>query len=134
MWTPTKVQKASASTAPEPETVESPPTTSEEVKIPPTSSDGDGNMNGNGNGFEGELRLEGQPEGTDWSKSYHGLSSQAFSKEIAEVLLAPIDPLDVEMKPGAYSFLLLPAPFLALSFSGPSPFFLFFFSVLDDEN
>lgn len=41
-----------------------------------------------------------QQPGTDWSKSYHGLSSQAFSKEIAEVLLAPIDPLDVEMKPG----------------------------------
>lgn len=38
---------------------------------------------------------------TDWSKSYHGLSSQAFAKEVAEVLLAPLDPLDVEMKPGA---------------------------------
>lgn len=37
---------------------------------------------------------------TDWSKSYHGLSSQAFSKDIAEILLAPIDPLDIEMKPG----------------------------------
>lgn len=38
--------------------------------------------------------------GTDWSKSYHGLSSQAFSKDVADVLLAPLDPLDVEMKPG----------------------------------
>ena len=45
----------------------------------------------------------GQPEtGTDWSKSYHGLSSQPFPKEIADILLAPLDPLDVEMKPGAW--------------------------------
>lgn len=36
----------------------------------------------------------------DWSKSYHGLSIQPFSKEISDVLLGPIDPMDVEMKPG----------------------------------
>ena len=40
-------------------------------------------------------------EHTDWSKSYHGLSAQPFPKEVAEVLLAPIDPQDVEIKPGA---------------------------------
>lgn len=37
----------------------------------------------------------------DWSKSYHGLGAQPFPKEAADVLLAPIDPLDIEMKPGA---------------------------------
>jgi hypothetical protein len=37
----------------------------------------------------------------DWSRSYHGLSSQPFPKEVADVLLAPIDPLDVEIKPGS---------------------------------
>lgn len=47
----------------------------------------------------------GNNHGTDWSKSYHGLSSQAFSKEIAEILLAPIDPLDVEMKPDGLIYL-----------------------------
>lgn len=36
----------------------------------------------------------------DWSKSYFGLSAQPFSKEIADVLMAPLDPNDVEMKPG----------------------------------
>ncbi|EGO02351.1 hypothetical protein SERLA73DRAFT_49865 [Serpula lacrymans var. lacrymans S7.3] len=41
----------------------------------------------------------------DWSKSYYGLSTQAFSKEIAEVLLAPIDALDVEMKPDGLIYL-----------------------------
>lgn len=39
---------------------------------------------------------------TDWSTSFSGLSTQAFPKEVAEILLAPIDPLDVEMKPGEF--------------------------------
>lgn len=39
---------------------------------------------------------------TDWSKSYSGLSTQPFSKEIADVLMAPLDPMDVEMKPGKH--------------------------------
>lgn len=41
-------------------------------------------------------------EGINWSKSYHGLSEQAFSKETAEILMAPVDPLDIEMKPGPW--------------------------------
>jgi Mitochondrial genome maintenance MGM101 len=41
---------------------------------------------------------------TDWSKSYFGLSTQAFSKDIVDILLAPVDPLDVEMKPGGWAF------------------------------
>ncbi|KAF8165716.1 mitochondrial genome maintenance MGM101-domain-containing protein [Crassisporium funariophilum] len=42
---------------------------------------------------------------TDWSKSYSGLSASPFSKEIAEVLMAPIDPLDVEVKPDGLLYL-----------------------------
>ncbi|KDR84122.1 hypothetical protein GALMADRAFT_54416 [Galerina marginata CBS 339.88] len=46
------------------------------------------------------------PDGTtDWSKSYAGLSSQPFPKEISDVLLAPIEPLDVEMKPDGLIYL-----------------------------
>lgn len=41
----------------------------------------------------------------DWSRSYLGLSSQAFSKEIAEVLTAPINPLDIEIKPDGLIYL-----------------------------
>jgi hypothetical protein len=37
---------------------------------------------------------------TDWSRSYHGLSTQPFLPEVAEILQAPIDPLDIEVKPG----------------------------------
>ncbi|KAJ7083700.1 mitochondrial genome maintenance protein [Mycena belliarum] len=42
---------------------------------------------------------------TDWSKSYSGLSQQAFSKEIADVLLAPLDPMDIEIKPDGLIYL-----------------------------
>ncbi len=37
----------------------------------------------------------------DWSKSFHGMSTEAFSKETAEILQAPLNPLDIEMKPGS---------------------------------
>ncbi len=39
----------------------------------------------------------------DWSRSYQGLSAEPFPKEIAEILQAPVNPLDVEIKPGAFS-------------------------------
>jgi len=42
---------------------------------------------------------------TDWSKSYSGLSTQPFAKEIADVLMAPLDPLDVEIKPDGLLYL-----------------------------
>ncbi|KAF9265687.1 mitochondrial genome maintenance MGM101 [Marasmius fiardii PR-910] len=42
---------------------------------------------------------------TDWSRSYSGLSEQPFSKEATDVLLAPIDPNDVEMKPDGLIYL-----------------------------
>ncbi|KAI0960158.1 hypothetical protein AcW1_004756 [Taiwanofungus camphoratus] len=53
---------------------------------------------------------EGQSNGldassTDWSKSYFGLSTEPFPKEAAEVLLAPLDPLDIEMKPDGLVYL-----------------------------
>ncbi|KAM3074379.1 hypothetical protein ACMFMG_002815 [Clarireedia jacksonii] len=47
-------------------------------------------------------------EGTrqvDWTRSYHGLSSQPFSKEAAEILLAPIPFDDVEVKPDGIIYL-----------------------------
>jgi len=41
----------------------------------------------------------------DWSKSYFGLAAQPFSKEIAAILLAPLDINDVEMKPDGIIYL-----------------------------
>lgn len=52
---------------------------------------------------------------TDWSKSYHGLSAEPFPKEAAAVLQAPIDPMDIEMKPGALVALIKRYPTYRLS-------------------
>ncbi|KAG8712840.1 hypothetical protein FRC11_014036 [Ceratobasidium sp. 423] len=41
----------------------------------------------------------------DWYTSYHGLSTQPFPKEAAEILMAPIDPMDVEIKPDGLLYL-----------------------------
>ncbi|KAI9746713.1 MAG: hypothetical protein M1818_000427 [Claussenomyces sp. TS43310] len=41
----------------------------------------------------------------DWTRSFHGLSSQPFSKEAADVLLAPLPFDDVEVKPDGIIYL-----------------------------
>jgi len=41
----------------------------------------------------------------DWSKSYHGLSTQPFSTECAAILQTPIDTQDIEMKPDGLIYL-----------------------------
>ena len=39
----------------------------------------------------------------DWSRSFFGLSTQAFPREAADILQSQIVPQDIEIKPGAYS-------------------------------
>ena len=41
----------------------------------------------------------------DWARSFHGLSTQAFPKEAADILLQPITPDDVEVKPDGILYL-----------------------------
>ncbi|KAI0638474.1 mitochondrial genome maintenance MGM101-domain-containing protein [Trametes polyzona] len=45
------------------------------------------------------------PSHPDWSKSYFGLSTQPFPSDVAEVLMTPVDPLDVEIKPDGLIYL-----------------------------
>ena len=81
-----------------PNIIEDLPSTADEVKIeadkeapsistalpePPQNYSGDGSK-------------------SDWSRSYFGLSTEPFSKEIADILQAPVDPLDIEIKPGMF--------------------------------
>ncbi|EJD53668.1 mitochondrial genome maintenance MGM101 [Auricularia subglabra TFB-10046 SS5] len=47
----------------------------------------------------------GDGSASDWSKSFSGLGAQAFPKEVADVLQAPLDPADVEMKPDGMIYL-----------------------------
>ena len=71
-----------------------------------SSSTATSNGNGTGNRTvtknNGHSWAEGSGDGSpsDWSRSFHGLSSQPFDKEISEILLAPVDPIDIEIKPG----------------------------------
>ncbi len=41
----------------------------------------------------------------DWTRSFHGLSSEAFSPEARDILLAPLNPDDVEVKPDGIIYL-----------------------------
>lgn len=41
----------------------------------------------------------------DWARSFHGLSTEAFSKEAAQALLAPVEPEDIEVKPDGIIYL-----------------------------
>lgn len=42
----------------------------------------------------------------DWSTSFHGLSSKPFDKEVAQILMRPLDIKDIEIKPGMLIILL----------------------------
>ena len=44
-------------------------------------------------------------ETINWSDSFHGLGSQPFSREIAEILLAPVSEEDIEIKPDGLLYL-----------------------------
>lgn len=48
---------------------------------------------------------EDDPANIDWSKSFHGLSIEPFAKDAADILLAPIDPEDIEVKPDGIIYL-----------------------------
>lgn len=55
---------------------------------------------------DGPIKLqEDDPSGVDWSSSFSGLSVQPFSKEAADVLLAPLAKNDVEIKPDGIIYL-----------------------------
>lgn len=41
-------------------------------------------------------------EGADWSTSFSGLSTQPFDEKAAAVLLKPVTPEEIEVKPGTY--------------------------------
>jgi hypothetical protein len=52
------------------------------------------------------IRLtEDDPSQVDWTSSFHGLSAEPFSKETADILLKPLDPEDVEIKPDGIIYL-----------------------------
>ncbi|KAL4889359.1 mitochondrial genome maintenance MGM101-domain-containing protein [Aspergillus ambiguus] len=52
------------------------------------------------------LELDVSPaEKIDWTRSFHGLSAEPFPKDVADILLAPTDPEEVEIKPDGILYL-----------------------------
>ncbi|KAL8692880.1 MAG: hypothetical protein Q9218_002173 [Villophora microphyllina] len=51
------------------------------------------------------IELDESARQVDWARSFHGLSTEAFSKEAAEALLAPIVFEDIEVKPDGIVYL-----------------------------
>lgn len=49
--------------------------------------------------------LDENEKQVDWTRSYHGLSSSPFSPEQAEILQAPLDYDDIEIKPDGIVYL-----------------------------
>jgi Mitochondrial genome maintenance MGM101 len=54
--------------------------------------------------LEPEDKGENQDK-VDWTRSYHGISAEPFPKDAADVLLAPVDSNDVEIKPDGIVYL-----------------------------
>ena len=48
---------------------------------------------------------EDDPSQVDWTSSFHGLSVEPFPKEAADILLKPLNPEDVEIKPDGIIYL-----------------------------
>ncbi|GES57904.1 genome maintenance protein MGM101 [Aspergillus terreus] len=52
------------------------------------------------------LELDSTPaEKIDWTRSFHGLSAEPFPAHVADILLAPTDPEEVEIKPDGILYL-----------------------------
>lgn len=48
---------------------------------------------------------DGTDPSIDWSSSFHGLSTTAFEPHVASILMAPLDPEDIEIKPDGIAYL-----------------------------
>lgn len=74
-----------------------PPPTAESIQ--PNNEDFSSGLN------DKSLDLNESDGQVDWTRSFSGLSNEAFSPEAAKVLLAPVNPDDVEVKPDGILYL-----------------------------
>ncbi|KAI5479241.1 hypothetical protein MNV49_003935 [Pseudohyphozyma bogoriensis] len=58
---------------------------------------------------EGQTAVEGSageaPAAVDWSTSFHGISSAPFSQKQADILMRPLEPSEIEIKPDGLLYL-----------------------------
>ncbi len=76
---------------------------------PPAAAKPQSSQDGNGRNphfADAPMKLqEEDPTHVDWTKSFHGLSTEPFSKQAADVLQAPLIADDVEIKPDGIIYL-----------------------------
>lgn len=91
-------QAAQSASASKPTSLDPQPPQSSET-INPDTPDLKGGLN------DANIVLDEGGNQVDWSRSFHGLSTEAFSPEAAKVLLAPIPLEDIEVKPDGILYL-----------------------------
>lgn len=55
--------------------------------------------------YDNALFLEDGPKNVDWTTSYHGIGTTELSQAQIDILLQPLDPDDIEMKPDGIVYL-----------------------------
>ncbi|KAL7418462.1 hypothetical protein Q5752_006920 [Cryptotrichosporon argae] len=103
---PAPARRSSPAPAPAPEIAVSPPlaalpdsTYTPLPSAPALAPQAATGITGEAQALPGERRLD------DWSTSFRGLSERPFDKDVAESLLRPLDPEDIEIKPDGLLYL-----------------------------
>lgn len=93
-----RAQQEAASPASKPTSLDAQPPQHTEI-ISPDTPDLTSGLN------DQNIVLDEGARQVDWTRSFHGLSSEAFSPEAAKALLAPIEPDEIEVKPDGIIYL-----------------------------
>lgn len=103
IYTSSRLHQAQPAAVPRQNTTLNPPST---IPTKPTTppQPGSANLKG-GLSDQPKKQIDENSSQIDWTTSFHGLSDAPFSKEAASVLLKPLDPNDVEIKPDGIVYL-----------------------------
>ncbi|EXJ80800.1 hypothetical protein A1O3_07084 [Capronia epimyces CBS 606.96] len=84
----------------------SPSPVSQKTTVPPKSAPNASNVQSTNSFDDQPLDTQADdPSRVDWTRSFHGLSTEPFSKEAADILQAALDPEDIEIKPDGIVYL-----------------------------
>ena len=107
IYTPSRLYQAQPATVPRPTSAPSPatsPPSATAAKAPTPSQPGSANLRA-GLSDQPKKQADESSSQIDWTTSFHGLSDAPFSKDAADVLLKPLNPGDVEIKPDGIIYL-----------------------------